>query len=97
MKKIEEIKNVLIQNRALIKQRFKIDIIGIFGSYIRGQANDNSDIDILIKIDESADLIDLCGAANYLEEMLQITVDVVPIDAIREELKDFIFKDIYYI
>jgi predicted nucleotidyltransferase len=35
MKKIEEIKNVLIQNRALIKQRFKIDIIGIFGSYIR--------------------------------------------------------------
>jgi hypothetical protein len=29
--------------------------------------------------------------------MLQITVDVVPIDAIREELKDFIFKDIYYI
>lgn len=97
MKNLEEIKNILIQNRALVKQRYKIDIVGIFGSYINGLARDESDIDILIQLDESADLIDLCGASNYLEEMLNITVDIVPIDAIREELKEYVFKEIHYI
>lgn len=71
--------------------------MGVFGSYVRGEQKRGSDIDILVKFDEGATLIDFVGLSIYLENKLKIKVDIVPIDSIREEIRDKILKEAIFL
>jgi hypothetical protein len=66
---------------------------GIFGSYVRGEESPGSDLDVLVEFDEGANLLDLVGLSNFLEEKLRCPVDVVPQSALRMELKTDILKE----
>ncbi len=77
-----------------VYQRYKADLKGIFGSYARGDAKIDSDIDILVEFQEGATLFDLCGMGDFLEEKLQHKVDVVCQSAIREEIRPYIYNDL---
>lgn len=94
MKTVENIKLQLNRLKEEAKTKYKAEIIGIFGSYARGEAKTTSDIDILVEFDKDADLFDLVGLSIFLEEILGIEVDVVPRDAIRPELKETILSEI---
>jgi len=80
-----------------IKNEYKAEIEGIFGSYVRGEQKGSSDIDILVRFHEEATLFDFVGLANFLEEKLNLKVDVVPIDTVREEIKENIFSEAVYL
>jgi predicted nucleotidyltransferase len=81
-----------------IKEKYKAEIIGIFGSYARGEQKKKSDLDVLVKFYKGATLFEFVGLAIFLEEKLGIKkVDVVPYDTVREELKEYIFKETIYI
>lgn len=89
--------NILSTLKALkpvITTRYKAKEIGLFGSFARGEQNANSDIDLLVEFEEGADLFDLVGLANYLEEELQQKVDVVPKRALREELRESVLREV---
>jgi len=73
---------------------FKIKEIALFGSFARGDQSESSDVDILADFEEEADLFDLVGLANFLEDKLQKKVDVVTRNALRDELRDEIFGDL---
>jgi predicted nucleotidyltransferase len=64
---------------------------------MRGEQTINSDIDILTNFKDDADLFDLVGLGQFLEEKLQQKVDIVPEDALRKELKNKILKEAVYI
>ena len=88
--------NILARLRALkpmIEQRYKAKSIELFGSYIRGEQIVSSDIDILVDFKEDADLFDLIGLAQFLEEELRQRVDVVPKRALKPELRDTVLKE----
>jgi hypothetical protein len=70
-----------------------VRIVGIFGSYVRGEQRAKSDIDLLGEFDERVSLFDLVGAEIYLSEILNIKVDLIPKKDIRSELKDTILKE----
>jgi len=76
-----------------IKKRFKAQEIQLFGSNVRGERKEGSDIDVLVEFEEGADLFDLVGLATFLEEELQRKVDVIPKQALREELRDSILRE----
>ena len=89
--------NILARLRALkpmIEQRYKVKSIELFGSYIRGEQIVSSDIDILVDFKEDADLFDLIGLAQFLEEELRQRVDVVPKRALKPELRDTVLKEV---
>lgn len=77
--------------------RYRAQVKGIFGSFARGEESETSDIDVLVDFKESADLFDLVGLSLFLEETLQMPVDVVPTDAIKSDLRDIILKEAIYI
>lgn len=88
--------NILTKLRALksvITEQYKAKNLEVFGSYIRGEQAESSDIDILVDFKDGADLFDLIGLAQFLEEKLQRKVDVVPKRALRPELRDKVFKE----
>ncbi|AKG92150.1 putative nucleotidyltransferase [Geoglobus ahangari] len=94
MKTLEEIISILKKHRDEIKREFKAEIIGVFGSYARGEGKPDSDIDILVRFMEGATVFDLVGLAEYLEEKLGVRVDIVSERALRPELKDRILKEV---
>jgi len=94
MKTIEEIKNVLRENKDIIEKNFKAEIIGVFGSYARGEQKAQSDIDILVRFKDGATLFDFVGLAEFLEEKLGVRVDLVSERAIRPELKENVIKEL---
>jgi len=94
MKSLEEIKRLLREHREAIEERFRAEVLGIFGSFVRGEQHEGSDLDVLVRLRKGATLFDLVGLAVYLEELLGLKVDVVPEDGVREELKEQIFKEV---
>lgn len=80
--------------KPLITSRYKTKEIGLFGSFARGEQREDSDIDVLVEFEEGADLFDLVGLADYLEEALQQKVDVVPKRALREELREAVLREV---
>ena len=79
------------------KQNYKAKIVGIFGSYVRGDEKEKSDIDILVDFDEDASLFDLVGLSLFLEEELNCKVDVVPRKSLREEIKPYVLEEAIYL
>jgi len=75
------------------RQRFKAEIRGIFGSYVRGEQKAGSDLDVLVEFDEGANLLDLVGLSIFLEEKLHLKVDVVAESSLRKEIKDIVLRE----
>jgi len=97
MKNRNEIIQILNSLKSEIRDNYKAEIIGIFGSYARGEQNKYSDVDILVRFYEGATLFDLVGLSDLLEDKLKIKVDVVSERALRPELKDQILKEVVII
>lgn len=96
MKK-DEILKILGSLKGIVRQQYKAEISGIFGSYVKNKAKKNSDIDILVNFDDTADLFDLVDISLFLEKKLKHKVDIVPQSSIREEIKENILKEVVYI
>ncbi len=90
----EEIIDMIRKLSDFIKFNYKAEIIGLFGSYSRGEQKEASDLDILVRFSEGATLFDFVGLADFLEDKLNIKVDIVSERAVREELKDQILKEV---
>ncbi|MEK6913094.1 MAG: nucleotidyltransferase family protein [Nanoarchaeota archaeon] len=86
-KSIEPIKSKIIK----ILKKHGVVRAGIFGSYARGEQNEKSDIDILVKFDGS--LLTLVGIERELKESLGKKVDLLTYKSIHPLLKDRILKD----
>jgi len=97
MKTLQRIKEILEKHKIELRQRFKVKDIGIFGSYARGEQKKRSDIDILVEFEEPISLLKLVSLENFLREMLQVKVEVIPKKDVRPELKEKIFKEVIYI
>lgn len=94
MTNTDSILATLKELKPIIATRYKAKEIGLFGSFVRGEQTVNSDIDVLVEFEEGADLFDLVGLADYLEEALQQKVDVVPKRALREELREAVLREV---
>lgn len=97
MKSLDEIRETLTKHEQELMQKYKMRVIGIFGSYVRGEQKKRSDIDILAEFEEPVSLLDLVGAELYLRKILKTKVDLIPKEDIRPELKDIILKETVYL
>ena len=94
---IEELKGAISALRDQIRQQHKADLVGIFGSYARGEQREGSDLDILVDFRQGADLLDLVGLGLFLEEKLGVPVDIVPRDALRPEIRERVLAETLYL
>jgi uncharacterized protein len=60
---------------------------GVFGSVARGESNDKSDIDILIKFPKPLNFYKFIGLENKLSDALKTKVDLVSFDALHPMVK----------
>lgn len=77
-----------------VRLRYRADLRGIFGSWARGEAQADSDVDVLVEFQKGATLLDLAGLGDFLEERLRRKVDVVSQRAIRDEIRSRVYRDL---
>lgn len=97
MKKYDDIIKILSKCKKEISTKFDVNEIGIFGSYVRGEAKKTSDIDILVNLKHTVSLLKLVSLENYLSDALKTKVDVIPKKDIRRELRKRILGEVTYI
>ena len=80
-----------------VRQNYKAEIKGVFGSHVRGDQTGQSDVDVLVEFHHDADLFDFVGLSQFLEEHLNYKVDVVPLSSLREEIKASVLREVVYL
>ena len=85
---IEQIKRTILP----ILQRYDVTRAAIFGSFVRGEMHETSDLDILVEFRGEKSLLDLAGLKIELEELLGRKVDVLTYDSLHTLLKDSILS-----
>lgn len=77
-----------------VVNKFNPILVGIFGSYARGEQTENSDLDILIDFESKINLLELISLEQELSEILGVKVDLITARSIHQNLKPFIEADL---
>jgi predicted nucleotidyltransferase len=97
--KTNEIKAQLEELKPILKQRYQVETIGIFGSYSRKEQKSTSDVDILVTFTEpnDIDLIEFIEIKQFLSRKLKLKVDLVKKSALKPIIRDKILEETIYI
>jgi predicted nucleotidyltransferase len=90
IKKLKEIKHILRSN-------YHIKRIGIFGSYIRGEENETSDLDILVEFNSPIDIFKFIELEEILTKKLGVKADIVSKQALKPFIGKKILKEVIYV
>ncbi len=96
MNGLEDIEKILKNNKEILREKYFVKKIGVFGSFSRGEETTESDVDILVELFEPLgwEFFDL---KEYLEEILTKKVDLGTVDAIRPQLREKILNEVVYV
>ena len=95
--KLGEIEKRIKAQKALLKAKFKVKEIGIFGSYLRGKQKKSSDLDLLVEFSVPVSLFDFVSLENYLSQILGVKVDLVMKDSLKARIRDKIIGEALYV
>ena len=93
MPSLQEIKLRISSLKDRIHTDFGVSRIEVFGSYVRGEQREDSDLDLLAEFDREVSLLDVVGLQQFLSDSLGLKVDLVLRRSVRPELQDSIFSE----
>jgi len=93
---LQTILQKLKQHQPELQRKYPVARIGVFGSYARGEATANSDIDLAIEFSAPMGL-NFVAMADEIENLLGIKTDVVPKRSIKSDYLPYVEKDIVYV
>ena len=91
-----ELNKILSKIRTLfpyLTQKYQVNSIEVFGSYVRNEQESGSDLDLLVSFSKVPGLIKFIELKNYLTDQLQVNVDLVMKDALKPELSQYILSE----
>ena len=93
-KSLDEIKEIIISHIAEIRKRYYIRRIGIFGSVVRGEATENSDVDILVEFSRPVGFFEFLELEEFLEKLIGRKVDLVSRKALKPYIGGHILEEV---
>ncbi len=93
MKTLDEIRRILEQQKDFLRDKYKVKEISIFGSFVREEQKKTSDVDILVDFYETPDLLTFLELERFLEELLEIKIDLVHKPALRKEIREQVLQE----
>ena len=97
MKTLEEIKQWLVKHKLTLQEQYKVSELGIFGSYVRQEQTENSDVDLLVEFSETPSLLKFVNLENYLSDNLGIKVDLVHKKGLKPRIGERILAEVIYL
>ena len=87
----EEIKRILSKNKEILK-KYKVKSIALFGSYVRNEQRQDSDIDLLVEFEEPT-YDNFIHLVFTLEDLLKKEVTLVPKDSLSPYIEPYVEKE----
>jgi len=97
MRNLQDIEAKLKENKDLLNQRFKVKEIGIFGSFVRGEQKETSDLDILVEFEGRVSLFEIVRLERFLSELLGEKVDLVMKNSLKPRIGKHILREVVYV
>lgn len=97
MKTFKEIEDWLVQHKPFLQERYKVKKLGIFGSYVRQEQTEASDVDLLVEFFETPSLLKFINLENYLSDNLEIKVDLVHQGGLKPRIGERILAEVIYL
>jgi predicted nucleotidyltransferase len=94
--KRDDVLKIVSAHKMEIRSRFNVASLSLFGSAARDESNAGSDIDFLVKFNETPGLLGFLELKAYLEEIFQCPVDLVTESALKEQLRNQIVKEAFH-
>lgn len=99
MKRLETLKTQLAELKPTLQRDYHVTELGIFGSYVRGEQTENSDVDILIDFEPGFrfGLVTFCNIENQISDALGEKVDLVMKRALKPRIGKRILQEVIYL
>ena len=93
-KSLDEIKEIIKKHKDELKEKYSVKEIGIFGSFVRGEAKEDSDIDILVEFEKPIGLFKFLELEEYLSNLIGREVDLVSKKALKPHIGKHILEEV---
>ncbi|MFN3762483.1 MAG: nucleotidyltransferase family protein [Anaerolineae bacterium] len=95
----DDILEILRHHKDELSEKYGVREIGIFGSYVRGEQTEASDIDILVEFEPGArvSLLDFVNLEGYLSALLGVRVDLVERSALKPRIGRRVLAEVIYV
>ena len=97
MTQSEQVLVVLRQSKQFLFEHYGVVDLALFGSTVRNTRRDDSDVDVWVTFDGVANAKRYFGVQFYLEDALNLPVDLVTDKAMRSELRPFIEREAIHV
>ena len=93
-KSLDEIKEIIKKHKDELKEKYSVKEIGIFGSFARGEAKEDSDIDILVEFEKPIGFFKFLELEEYLSNLIGREVDLVSKKALKPNIGKHILEEV---
>ena len=91
---LNELVTNLQAEKARLAEQYCVRSLGVFGSYARGEAGPESDLDVLVEFDEPPSLFEYVRLQNDLGDLLGVPVDMVMKSALKPAIRKQILEEV---
>ena len=93
----EQIYRTLQQDFNKLQKQYSVKTLGVFGSYVRGEATKNSDLDVLVEFDGELTFRNYMDLKFFLEDLFKRKVDLVIKEDIKPKIREQILGETVYV
>ena len=84
---------ILHQQIPVLAERYSVETLEVFGSYVRDEQRQDSDLDVLVTFKEDPSLLTYIAIENYLSDLLGVKVDLVMKDSLKPKIGEQILSE----
>lgn len=85
---------VLRDHMPELETRYGVKSLGVFGSYVRSEQGEGSDLDVLVEFHELPSLFEFIRLEDYLGELLGVQIDLVMRSALKPRIGTYILEEL---
>ncbi len=89
----DEVLTALRQHKQVLRERFDVTGLALYGSFARDQADAESDVDVLVEFGNPPNWRRYFGAQAYLEDLFERPVDMSTVGEVRSEIRPYVERD----
>jgi uncharacterized protein len=85
-RQVARFRRILRAHLPELQERYQVKSLGVFGSYVRGEARKRSDLDVLVEFSEAPAFFKFIDLEDELSELLGVKVDLVMKSALKPSI-----------
>ena len=89
----DEVLETLRKHKQVLRERYDVTGLALYGSFARNQATPESDVDVLVKFAGPPNWRRYFGAQAYLEDLFRRPVDMSTIGEVRSAIRPYVERD----